>query len=95
MSKTIILNDIEVINVNYNVSAGKLAVEYALLDEQGVQREWEFAIFWKEMPPEVEHPHGNDEAYPPENWYLLDTKHKDNKDDLVKDIKKILKAVLD
>lgn len=95
MVKTIKLDDIEIISLNYSVAAGKMAVEYALLDEQGVQREWEYAIFWKEMPPEVEYPHGPDEVYPPENWYVLDTKHKDNKDDLVKDVKIILEAVLD
>jgi len=92
VAKIITLNDIEIINMNYNVSAGKLAVEYAFIDDQGVQKEWEHAIFWKEMP--------GVEIYPeapnyPENWYLLDTKHKNNKDDLVKDVKKILEAVLD
>jgi hypothetical protein len=92
MSKTITLNDIEIINMNYNVATGKLAVEYALIDEQGVQHEWEHAIFWKEMPGVEIYPEAPDY---PDNWYLLDSKHKDNKDNLVKDVKKILEAVLD
>ena len=94
MAKTIVLNDIEIINMNYNVSAGKLAIEYALIDDQGVQHEWDYAIFWREMPPEADNPTGPEEPYPPVNWHVLDATNKNNKDKLVADVKQILKAIV-
>lgn len=92
MAKTIQLTDVEIINMNYNVSAGKLAVEYALIDDQGVQHEWDYAVFWKVFPGVDIYPEAPNY---PANWYELDTDNKNNKDKLVDDVKKIIEVVLD
>ena len=91
MVKTIRLTDIEIISLNYTTVDGKMAVQYAVNDEDGVQREWNYIVIWKDGFPGVD-------VYPeapnyPENWFEYSKVNKDNKDKFIREVLKEIKTL--
>ena len=91
MARTIKLTDIEIISLNYTTVDGRMAVSYAVNDEDGVQREWNYIIIWKNgFPGPEEYP-----EYPnyPDNWFEYSKTEKANKDKFVSEVLKTIKKL--
>ena len=91
MAKTIKLTDIEIIMLTYTTVDGKMAVSYAVNDENGVQREWNYVVFWKDGFPSAD-------VYPeapnyPDNWFEYSKADKDNKDKFIREVLKEIKKI--
>lgn len=95
MSKTITLQDIEIISWSVDVGARRVSVDYQILDSDSNSYQRGMAIFWDTMPDPSDDPINASGTVAPVDWYQLPVKYVSLLTDLTQDVRAALLHLLD